>query len=83
MATQTPTERRAREVLAEDLWTWAERQRTDQRSWRWIATKLAELSKGDISVTPQYLSQKWRQRVRLDLETAQPEEELASARKTA
>lgn len=57
MATQTPTERQAREVLAEDLWTWAERQRKDDRSWRWIADRLAVLSQGRIQVTKQYLNQ--------------------------
>jgi len=62
MATQTPTERQAREVLAEDLWTWAERQRGDDRSWRWIAQQLGVLSKGRIKVTKQYLNQLYLRR---------------------
>jgi len=52
---QTPTEQKAREVLAEELHTWAERHRKDDRSWPWIARKLERLSEGQISITPQYL----------------------------
>ena len=68
MAPQTPTERQAQEVLAEDLWTWAERQRADSRSWRWIAQRLAVLSDGRIQVTKQYLNQLYLKRHRVDLQ---------------
>jgi hypothetical protein len=59
---ETPIERWARRVLDEDLWTWAERQRADDRSWRWIAAKLRELSGGDIQVSKQYLNQLYLRR---------------------
>jgi hypothetical protein len=47
----------AREVLGEDLHTWAERHRKDDRSWPWIARKLEELSERRITVTPQHLNE--------------------------
>jgi hypothetical protein len=59
---RTPTEVRAQAVLSEDLCTWAERHRKDDRSWPWIAKKLSQLSNGQIDVTPQYLRQLYKQR---------------------
>jgi len=76
MAPQTPTERWARRVLNEDLWTWAERQLNDDRSWPWIARKLTELSNGDIQVSKQYLNQRYLQHV------AERERQQAETKKT-
>lgn len=59
---ETPTERWARRVLNEDLWTWAERQLNDDRKWPWIARKLNELSNGDLRVSKQYLNQLYLRR---------------------
>lgn len=45
----------AEERLGEDLGAWVNHHRADDRSWRWIADKLAEVT--EVSVTPQRLGQ--------------------------
>lgn len=53
----TPTESKARVRLGEDLATWVERYRRDDRSWRWIAKQLATTTEGEVDVTGEYLRQ--------------------------
>ncbi|WP_033263315.1 hypothetical protein [Amycolatopsis vancoresmycina] len=53
----TPTEQKARVRLGEDLGTWIERYRKDDRSWRWIAKQLATATAGEVDVTGEYLRQ--------------------------
>ena len=51
---QPPTKiDQAEEALGEDLGVWCLRHRDDDRSWRWIADKLAEQTQ--IVITPQWL----------------------------
>lgn len=51
---QPPTKiEQAEEILGEDLGAWCLRYREDERSWRWIADKLAEQTQ--VTITPQWL----------------------------
>jgi hypothetical protein len=44
-------------LLGEQLEPWVQTHRADGRSWQWIAYKIAEKTRGEVTVTAEYLRQ--------------------------
>jgi hypothetical protein len=59
----SPNAKLATHLLQEDLGDWVTRHRKDDRSWRWIADKLGEVTDGLVSLTPERLRQMYADRV--------------------
>lgn len=55
MPEPTPSTRLATVLLGKDLGAWVREQRDDDRSWAWIADKLAEKTNQQVQLSREHL----------------------------